>query len=507
MKKNKGRSGVLVRNTLLNLVGQGASLFVGVAAVPFIIQGLGSERFGLLSLAWVVSGYLGVFELGLGRATAKFVAEALELNNEDKVSSLVWTAALVQVILGLSATLVLMSIIPIITRRILNIPSELLHEAETMFYLISIFTPVILVSYSFRGMLEAYQRFDLVNLVRIPLNVSIFVLPLVGLFLGYGLVGIIILTLLARTGGVLAFVIFSFRVNPCMKRFRGSLILLPSLLSFGGWVTVSSMVNPVLLYTDRFIIGSLISMGAVAYYSAPYEIVNRLRIIPASLTMTLFPTFSQLAAIEDWQMLGVLLSRSVKYILVILGPIVLLLGLFANKVLEVWLGSEFALQSTAVLQLLAFGILITCMAYIPYSLLVGIGHPDVPAKFHLLELFLYVPVVLILTRKWGIVGAAAAWTFRVTVDAFLLLTATLRISGISPKTVFANGLGFTITVFAVMSTIAWAVRSLISHWSLALQCFFYVVLVGLFVWVTWANGLDDRERHMIVKAAKMGMRL
>jgi O-antigen/teichoic acid export membrane protein len=71
------KGGLLARNTLFNLIGQGLPLVVAVVTIPLIIQGLGIDRFGLLSLAWVVLGYFAIFDLGLGRATTKFVAEAL----------------------------------------------------------------------------------------------------------------------------------------------------------------------------------------------------------------------------------------------------------------------------------------------------------------------------------------------------------------------------------------------------------------------------------------------
>jgi len=75
---------LLARNTLLNFIGQILPLIVGVVTIPFVIQGLGTERFGLLSLAWVVLGYFAIFDLGLGRATTKFVAEALGRGDEKK---------------------------------------------------------------------------------------------------------------------------------------------------------------------------------------------------------------------------------------------------------------------------------------------------------------------------------------------------------------------------------------------------------------------------------------
>ena len=95
---------ILAHNTILNFIGQVIPLIVGVITIPFIIRGLGIERFGLLSLAWVVLGYFTILDLGLGRATIKFVAEALGKGEKDEISRIVWTAVTIQVILGIMST-------------------------------------------------------------------------------------------------------------------------------------------------------------------------------------------------------------------------------------------------------------------------------------------------------------------------------------------------------------------------------------------------------------------
>ena len=69
--------GSLARNTGLNIIGQVVPLLVGLGAIPYVVRGLGTERFGILSIAWVLLGYFSLFDLGLGRATTKFVAECL----------------------------------------------------------------------------------------------------------------------------------------------------------------------------------------------------------------------------------------------------------------------------------------------------------------------------------------------------------------------------------------------------------------------------------------------
>ena len=64
-------------NTLWNLLGNCFPVVVAVVCLPILKRGLGTERLGIISLAWVVIGYFGLFDLGLSRALSKLVAARL----------------------------------------------------------------------------------------------------------------------------------------------------------------------------------------------------------------------------------------------------------------------------------------------------------------------------------------------------------------------------------------------------------------------------------------------
>src|SRR5438132_1659426 len=113
----------LARNALLNFVGQAMPLVVAIVTVPLIVHGLGSERYGILSMAWIILGYFGIFDLGLGRAATRFAAEALGSGRADRVPEIAWTAVLIQAALGVVGGLALIALAPLIASRILNIPS------------------------------------------------------------------------------------------------------------------------------------------------------------------------------------------------------------------------------------------------------------------------------------------------------------------------------------------------------------------------------------------------
>jgi O-antigen/teichoic acid export membrane protein len=71
------RKTLLARNSLLNLAGQILPILVGVITISYVVRGLGTGRFGVLSIGWMMLGYFGVFDLGMGRATTKSVSECL----------------------------------------------------------------------------------------------------------------------------------------------------------------------------------------------------------------------------------------------------------------------------------------------------------------------------------------------------------------------------------------------------------------------------------------------
>ncbi|MGB9860568.1 MAG: oligosaccharide flippase family protein [Moorellaceae bacterium] len=142
----KIRGTLLARNTLFNLLGQVLPLLVGVVTILFIVRGLGTERFGLLSLAWVILGYFSVFDLGLGRATTKYVAEALGKGETDRAPGFVWTTVATQAVFGVVGGLTLAAITPLLVERILNVPPSLVEEARTAFYVLALGVPVALIS-------------------------------------------------------------------------------------------------------------------------------------------------------------------------------------------------------------------------------------------------------------------------------------------------------------------------------------------------------------------------
>ena len=92
MLKNLTAGGLLARNTIWNIVGEGAPLLIAVIAIPVLVRGLGTDRFGILMIVWLLIGYLSLFDLGVGRALTNLVAQKLGKGEEASLPPLIWTA-------------------------------------------------------------------------------------------------------------------------------------------------------------------------------------------------------------------------------------------------------------------------------------------------------------------------------------------------------------------------------------------------------------------------------
>ena len=68
--------------------------------------------------------------------------------------------------------------------------------------------------------------------------------------------------------------------------------ILRQLLSFGGWMTLSNIAAPLLLYVGRFALAVLVSVEAVAYFSTPYDVVIKGADHPGIIVSVMFPMFA-----------------------------------------------------------------------------------------------------------------------------------------------------------------------------------------------------------------------
>lgn len=404
------------RHTTYNLLGALLPLGIALVTVPLYLRIVGPERYGLLSICWLLLGYFGLFDFGISRAVSQKIASLREGGNEARNETF-WT--------GLSLTLVLAAIaIPLtfplaaLALSLIDVPAGQLHgEVARAVPWLAAVLPVALLGALLNGVLAGRERFGELNLIEGAGNVLFSVVPLslawvFGPELWLLLAGSLAARLvpLALLGGACA------RAVPVGRpRFRSGLV--GQLAGYGGWVSVTSVIGPLLALWDRFAIGAVLGPKAVAIYVIAFSLAYRLVMVPAALTSALFPRFA-VASSEELERLTVTALTAVS---VVMTPIILVSLLCAGPFFNIWLGREIGPPAAEIAYILLPAIWANSLALVAMSILQGQGQPKSVALAHLLETLPYAGLLYLGLTLYGLNGAAAASSLRMTADALLLI--------------------------------------------------------------------------------------
>jgi O-antigen/teichoic acid export membrane protein len=409
-------------------------MIAGVVAVPFLVQSLGPERLGVLSLVWVVVGYFSFLDMGLGRAVTVAIASGRPnpaVRGTDELS-IVGTASMLLFGIGTVMALVLGLVVESMGVPVVLSSPAFAEEVRLAVLWMLPSLPLLLISSALRGHLEGVGAFRPLNLLRIPTGVMLVAGPCLSALysphLAWACATILVVRLM-HTSVLILLVARHFSLGSLhLMRLlfqRSSRAWLRRLLAFGGWVTLSNVVGPVIVYVDRFVIGAALTAASIAFYAVPFDVVSRLPVLVAALCSVLLPEFARLArSIQGREghtdRLRNLVRRSTSVSTAVVGTTVLLGCLAAPSALQWWLGSDFAAKSTAVTQILFLSFGVNALAQIPFTALQAAGRVRPVALLHLAELLPYCAVLYAGIYWFGLAGAAAAALIRSILDYLML---------------------------------------------------------------------------------------
>lgn len=453
----------LARNTLYNVAGALAPLAVTIVTVPLYLSTIGEHRFGMLALVWLLLGYVGMFDLGLGTATTHALASDKTRDPETQ-GRILGTSFVIQAALSLCIGLLFLAAAPPLLRsEWIHLPGNLSSELLDAVPWLAASVPMVAVGGVLGGVLIAREEFAEVTLIGTAGTILFQLVPLLAAYeLGPQLSVIIPAAIVARAVPVVLFAAAAaLRIPPKTCRFERN--RLKNLFTYGGWAMVTNLVGPILMFVDQFIIAALLGPAAIARYNVAFNLAYRLILFPGALVSALFPRLSGQADSEATALNAQALRLTIVFMTIVCVPAVLL----ARPFISVWINPEFARAAGPVAEIIILSTWINSLAFFPFVLLRAQGRPEIPAKFHLAEIVPFLIVLPIGIHFGGLVGAALAWSFRVTLDAVLLFGATrlhshsigLMATGLAAvlaALIFAEAASSSLIVPTVMALVAGA---------------------------------------------------
>lgn len=411
----------LVTDSTWNFLSLVIPAVVALPVFAWIARLVGIELFGIFTLSFAIAGYASIFDLGLSRALIREVA--INKASPSVVSTFINTATVLIFILSAVASLaVFFSSYWIVD--FINVSSVYKDDAINGIQLLALCLPPMLITQVWLSYFEGLERFAYLSYFKVFSSLSTVLLPL-ALALYYPsftllVLGLVIARFLMFTASTL-WIIKYIEIKPTINWSYAT-----QLFKFGSWLTVSSVIGPVMVYFDRFILSSMIGAKQVAFYTAPSELVLRLITLPSAVSRTLFPNFSANTTVDN--------QRVYKLSVIILGLSATLIALpifiFAENILILWMGTEFTGEPKWVLRILVVGFVFNAMAQVPFTQLQAKGFSKVTALVHCAEVLPYLIILYLLIDTYGIIGAAVAWFIRVGVDTAIFFILNAKFKGI-----------------------------------------------------------------------------
>lgn len=382
----------IAKNTGALAIGQAITMVLGLIFAISIARSIGDVEFGKLGFAQSFTGILVIFaDMGLSTVTIREIARQKEL-----ISKYLSNIFLIKLILS------------IVTFALIALIINLMHypaDTTTVVYLIGISSILSTLSALSRSIFRAFEKMEFEAFFNIGKSIVTTGIGIVVLFLGYGLIAIAFVYLLA---GIIDLIATTIVV---IKKFAN----LKLEVDFIFWKKITYLALPFsltafigLIYTqiDIVMLSAMVGDAPVGWYKAAVLIIFSLLAITDILGNAVFPVMSRFY-ISSRDALKIILEKLAKYLFIIGMPIAVGTFLLADRIILYFYGEGFS-HSIIALQILSLYLPLRCIDTATGYLLSSINKEPLHAFSILIAAVTNIVLNLFLIPKFNFIGAAIA---------------------------------------------------------------------------------------------------
>jgi O-antigen/teichoic acid export membrane protein len=387
------RSLRFARNVGWNLLGQAGIFALNFLLTPFLVRGLGQERYGLYILLNAVAAYLSLFSFGAGPATVRYAAQAA-----TRGAALRYSFAFHG--LGTAAGALCAALAAGALAGWMGLPEHLRPDAVFVLRCAAAGAVLAALVQACWSALQGLQRFDWQNALALGSSALIVVGAAAAVAAGRG-VKAVAAWYVAANVVVLAASLLSLGRQAALKEGGRALEWREfARYSLASWLGPLAWI--LTFQADKFFVAKVVSLEELTYYAVPWGLLQRLQVFPASFNTALFPLMS-----EAGGDLGRMYARSTRALLWALLPVLALLFVLMPQFLTLWLGPEFGMRAVWPARLLILSQVFWVLVSPAHSLSASLNRPALTARGLWLQALVSLAAWFVLVPRFGILGAAA----------------------------------------------------------------------------------------------------
>lgn len=401
------RARLLINGVFANWTAYAVATVTAFFVSPFIVHHLGNVAYGVWVIANSSIAYMALLDLGMRGAVIHFVAKH-HARSEHLDSSRAVSAALgFRIAIGLAIVLASLALAAEAS-RVFRIPPEMAAAASWAIILTGLNLAFSLVVGVFGGVIVAFNRFDLNSAVAIAQTLFSALGAVWVLDKGHGIVALASVQLAVSIALNVITILLCFRVYPELRigfQFADLKILRP-LWKYSFYLFVIAVTGRIIYYTDNLVVGAFLSAQAVTFYAIGGRFIEYLAELGASLSQTVMPMASQMAAQNQKDQIRRLLVQGTRACLLVTVPVGVALFFRGPRFIGLWMGSQYAQPSGQILRILLISMIAIAGNRVAANVVFGLGQHKPFALWQSCEAAANLTLSIYLVRKIGIVGVA-----------------------------------------------------------------------------------------------------
>lgn len=395
-------------NALNNVIGGIVPAAALLLTMPYIVRGLGLEGYGLFTLITAIIGYFAVIDINVTAGAVKQLSHFHALGRPREASEVMVLGGMVYLGIGLLGGVLVALVAEPLATTVLGLPAQQLPLARECLKVAAFGFFFGQVQAYLLSMPQALMRYDVSSRVEAVFGVLLPCSTVLVLYLGYGLVEVLIVRVALSAANCCVLFIQTRRLAPWFLWCLPSRATVREVSGFSAYAFMSRMAALSYTYLDKLVIGGALGLKALSYYTVAATLGNRIMALMFRISAVAFPASSALAARGDLDKLRELYLRLNRYLSFANAGLLMVLASVAEPLLARWLGADFAREGTLVLQLVAVAQFVDSLTNVPSLVNDGLGHAKTSGLFAVTRAILGLAAISVMVGVGGIEGVALA---------------------------------------------------------------------------------------------------
>jgi O-antigen/teichoic acid export membrane protein len=405
----------LQRNLLAGLLNSIWTALATFAVVPFYIDYLGIEAYGVIGFFITLQGVFLLLDLGLSPTVSREFAKHNTDRRYEGVAIFMHSIAVAYWLLAAAIVVFFLIFAGAIADRWLHATDPDLTSSGLVL-LMGISVASRFPHSIYRGALIGAEKLVLLNsinmlMVTVTAVGSVLVLALVDASLQAFLIwqvvcGLLLTALMHRAAWRL---ILPAGRRP-IGRLRFDRNVLIKVWRFTAGLTLVSIAGVILLQLDKLVLSAMLPLQEFGVYMLAVLAGSVFSAFFMPVFNVIYPRMTSLAESGDTEQLKALYRNGTRILGMVLFPLAMVIGLFSEPLVAIWTGdAQLASQARPLIFFIAVGFAINGVMHFPYALQLAYGRAGIALQCAVLVAIILIPLIFIMVAKYGAVGGAASW--------------------------------------------------------------------------------------------------